>query len=84
MEPVCHFEQAQRVEKSSHLVCVFGQIGAKIPPRGFALVGMTAFSELADIVLRILPAARGCAVEKQLKIFINFKKMDCLPMWNVL
>ena len=34
------------------------------PPRGFALVGMTAFSELADIVLRILPAAPGLRCRK--------------------
>ena len=84
MEPVCHFEQAKRVEKSSHLVCVFGQIGAKILPRGFALVGMTAFSELADIVLRILPAAPGLRCRKTAENLHKFKKMDCLPMWNVL
>ena len=36
--------QRQRVEGSSHFVYSCSEIGAKIPRRGFALLGMTAFS----------------------------------------
>ena len=48
MEPACHFEQAQRVEKSSHPRDICDQISGKIPQFRFAPLGMTAFMELLD------------------------------------